>query len=91
MAKTEPDLSINNAWRDLTLTYVALAGVPAYIQNKSFDTDRHLLVVFSDSASAPEGTTGLRVPPGEIAQGTAAHLWVRATHQVVLINCGTTD
>lgn len=91
MAKTEPDLTITKAWQDLTATYAGMAGVSSYIQNKSFNTDRHMLVVFSASATAPTGPTGLRVPPGEIAQGTAAHVWVRAFREDVLINCGTAD
>lgn len=91
MAKTEDDLSVNNTWQDLIDTFPALAGVPAYIQNKSFWTDRHLLIVFSDSDTAPDGPTGLRVPPGDVAQGSADHIWVRAFRENVSINCGTTD
>lgn len=91
MANTEDDLTIDRNWQDLAVTYPALAGAPSYIQNKSFYTSRHMLVVFSPNAFAPEGTNGLRVPPGDAAQGTAAHIWVRALHEDVVINCGTTD
>lgn len=91
MAKTENDLTIDRDWQDLASTYPALGGVPAYIQNKSFYTDRHLLLVFSPDAVAPTGKNGLRVPPGDVAQGTADHIWVRALHDDVLISCGSTD
>lgn len=91
MAKTEDDLSVGSGWQDLADAFPALAGAPAYLQNKNFNTNRHLLVVFSDSAVPPTGRQGLRVPPGEVVQGTADHIWVRAFDVAVLINCGTTD
>lgn len=91
MAKTEDDLTVDRDWQDLVDTYPALAGVGGYVQNKSFGTDRHLLIVFSDSDTQPDGPTGLRVAPGDVAQGTADHIWVRAFRDDVLINCGTTD
>lgn len=91
MAKTENDLTIDRDWQDLVATYPGLGGAGAYVQNKSFYTDRHLLVVFSPSAVAPTERNGLRLPAGDVAQGTADHIWVRAYHDDVLISCGSTD
>lgn len=46
MAKTEDHLTVDRDCQELVDTYPALSGAPAYIQNKSFWTDRHLLIVF---------------------------------------------
>lgn len=91
MAKTEADLTITKTWQDLTSIYAAMASASSYVQNKSFAPAPQLLVVFSPSAVAPSATTGMRLSPGDVAQGTAAHIWVRAWREDVLISCGTTD
>lgn len=91
MAKTQPDLTLNKNWQDLVATYPAMADQPSYIQNKSFNTNRDLLVVFTDSAAAPTEATGLQIMPGGNVKGTAAHIWVRAFRETVLINCGIAD
>ena len=89
---TENDLTINKAWQNLTITYPGMAGQPSYVQNKSFGTDRDLLVVFSDSAVAPTEDNGLRVRPTDPpVSGTANNIWVRAFRNVVTINCGMAD
>lgn len=91
MAKTENDIKVTSAWQNLVATYPGLANVSAYVQNKAFNSDRRILVVFSPSAAAPAGADGMSLSAGDVAQGTAANVWVRAFREDVLINCGTTD
>ena len=91
MAKTEQDLTISKTWQDLTASYSGMASAASYVQNKSFSAVPQLLVVFSASGTPPNGTTGMRLSPGDLTQGTAAHIWVRAYREDVLISCGTTD
>ncbi|MGV3511899.1 MAG: hypothetical protein ACO1OX_07825 [Novosphingobium sp.] len=91
MAKTENDLKVTKAWQNLVATYPGMANMASYIQNKSFNTDKRIVVVFSPDAVAPAGANGLSLAAGELTQGTAANIWVRAIREDVLINCGTAD
>ncbi len=91
MAKTENDIKVTKEWQNLVATYPGLASVSSYVQNKAFNSDKRLLVIFSPSAAAPTGSNGMSLAAGDVAQGTAANIWVRAFRDDVVINCGTTD
>lgn len=75
MAECKTDLAITSTWHDAIADYADLGGEAAFVQNKS---TKPIVVNFSASGSAPSDGSGLLLPSGEIAYGTADHIWIKA-------------
>jgi hypothetical protein len=92
MAQNYANLTATETWRDLVATYPAMANAASLVQNSGPGA---LLVQFTSSGSAPSASNVdgslLDTIYNSVADGTAAHIWVRALNGACTVRCGLKD
>lgn len=81
------DIALTSDWIDLITPFAAIASTSGWVQNNGTTKIR---VAFAASATKPVGG-GVLLATGEIAFGTAAHVWVRSVGNTGSCAAGLTD